>query len=90
MKLELLGLKWAMTEKFRDYLLGHRCIIYIDNNPLSHLDSAKLGAVEQYWPAQLASFNFELKYRPAKSNQNADALSRLHWPSPLEVVSFVS
>uniref|UniRef100_A0A3B5PZG8 Gypsy retrotransposon integrase-like protein 1 n=1 Tax=Xiphophorus maculatus TaxID=8083 RepID=A0A3B5PZG8_XIPMA len=90
MKLELLGLKWAMTEKFRDYLLGHRCIVYTDNNPLSHLDSAKLGAVEQRWAAQLASFNFELKYRPAKSNQNADALSRRPWPAPPEVTSLGS
>lgn len=26
MKLKFLALKWAMTEKFREYLLGHRCI----------------------------------------------------------------
>ncbi len=25
MKLEFLALKWAMTEKFRKYLLGQRC-----------------------------------------------------------------
>lgn len=86
MKLELLGLKWAMTEKFREYLLGHKCIVYTDNNPLSHLDSAKLGAVEQRWAAQLASFDFELKYRSGKSNQNADALSRQPRPSQPEVL----
>ncbi len=34
MKLEFLALKWAMTEKFRKYLLGHKCIVYTDNNPL--------------------------------------------------------
>lgn len=76
MKLELLGLKWAMTEKFREYLLGHRCIVYTDNNPLSHLLTAKLGAVEQRWAAQLASFDFEVRYRSGRSNRNADALSR--------------
>jgi len=27
MKLEFLALKWAMTEKFQEYLLGHRCIV---------------------------------------------------------------
>ncbi|TWW54009.1 Retrovirus-related Pol polyprotein from transposon opus [Takifugu flavidus] len=46
MKLEFLALKWAVTEKFREYLLGHKCIVYTDNNPLSHLQSAKLGAAE--------------------------------------------
>lgn len=76
MKLEFLGLKWAMTEKFREYLLGHKCVVFTDNNPLSHLSSAKLGATEQRWAAQLASFDFEIKYRSGKSNVNADALSR--------------
>lgn len=71
MKLEMLALKWAMTEKFREYLLGHKCIVFTDNNPLSHLNTAKLGAVEQRWAAQLASFDFELRYRPGKSNRNA-------------------
>lgn len=76
MKLEFLALKWAMTEKFREYLLGQKCIVFTDNNPLSHLASAKLGATEQRWAAQLAVFDFEIRYRPGKSNSNADALSR--------------
>lgn len=37
MKLEFLALKWAMSEIFCDYLLGHKCIVFTDNNPLSHL-----------------------------------------------------
>lgn len=76
MKLELLAVKWAVTEKFREYLLGNHFTIFTDNNPLSYLQTAKLGAVEQRWASQLASFNFTIKYRPGKSNQNADALSR--------------
>lgn len=76
MKLEFLALKWAMTEKFREYLLGHRCIVYTDNNPLSYLQSAKLGATEHRWAAQLAAFDFDIKYRSGRSNRNADALSR--------------
>ncbi|MGH0176852.1 UNVERIFIED_CONTAM: hypothetical protein FKN15_073716 [Acipenser sinensis] len=76
MKLELLALKWAMTEKFREYLLGQHCLVYTDNNPLSYLQTAKLGALEQRWVAQLASFSFEIKYRPGRLNGNADALSR--------------
>lgn len=76
MKLEFLALKWAMTEKFREYLLRHKCVVFTDNNPLSHLASAKLGATEQRWAAQLAVFDFEVRYRPGKSNGNAGALSR--------------
>ena len=75
-KLELLGLKWAVTEKFRGYLLGSKCEVMTDNNPLSHLQTAKLGAIEQRWAAELALFDLEIKYRPGKQNTNADALSR--------------
>ena len=45
-------------------------------NPLRHLHSAKLGATEQRWVAELTAYNFSVKYRPAKENRNADALSR--------------
>uniref|UniRef100_A0A8C5GH97 Gypsy retrotransposon integrase-like protein 1 n=1 Tax=Gouania willdenowi TaxID=441366 RepID=A0A8C5GH97_GOUWI len=79
MKLEFLALKWAMTEKFRDYLLGQKCTVWTDNNPLSHLETAKLGATEQRWAAQLASFEFTIRYRSGRTNGNADALSR--WPA---------
>lgn len=75
-KLELLALKWAITEKFKDYLTGATFTVYTDNNPVAHLQSARLGAVEQRWVAQLASFNFEVKYRAGRENVNADALSR--------------
>lgn len=78
MKLELVALKWAVTEKFREYLLGHRCTVFTDNNPLSHLSTAKLGATEQRWASELAAFDLTIKYRPGAQNANADALSRLH------------
>lgn len=76
MKLELLALKWAVAEKFRGYLLGSKFVVLTDNNPLCHLKTAKLGAVEQRWVAQLSVFEFEVKYRPGCSNAAADALSR--------------
>ncbi|KAK3560440.1 hypothetical protein QTP86_008445 [Hemibagrus guttatus] len=76
MKLELLALKWAVTEKFGSYLLGSKFTIITDNNPLCHLMTAKLGAIEQCWAAQLAVFDFEVKYHPGQCNTAADALSR--------------
>ena len=94
MKLEFLALKWAVTEKFRSYLLGAEFEVLTDNNPLSHLETAKLGAVEQRWASQLALFNFKIKYKPGKNNQSADALSRLplkpetpEWKSKTATVS---
>ena len=72
-KLELLALKWAVTEKFRSYLLGKEFVVYTDNNPLSHPQSAKLGAMEQRWATELALFSFKMKYRPGRANGNADA-----------------
>jgi hypothetical protein len=76
MKLELLALKWAVTETFREYLLGARFEVYTDNNSLCYLKSAKLGALEMKWAAQLAQFDFGMKYRSGKANGNADGLCR--------------
>ena len=42
MKLELLALKWAVTEKFHDYLLAAEFLVYTDNNPFSYIKTAKL------------------------------------------------
>jgi len=78
-----------VTEKCREYLLGHKCVVYTDNNPLRHLSSAKLGAMEQRLAAQLASFDFEIKYRSGRSNKNANALSRQHPLGPQEVKAMV-
>lgn len=82
-KLELLALKWAVTEKFKDYLYGAEFTVFTDNNPLVHLETAHLGAVEQRWMAQLANFKYTVKYRTGTQNRNADALSRLPSPSML-------
>lgn len=79
-KLELLAMKWAVSEKFKDYLWGAKVTVITDNSPLVHLQTAKLGSVEQRWVAQLANFDYTIQHRPGKDHTNADALSRL--PSP--------
>ena len=75
-KIELLALKWAVVEKFKGYLMGAKCTVFTDNNPLAHLQTAQLGATEQRWVAQLAPFQLDIRYRPGKLNRCADALSR--------------
>ena len=42
-KLELLALKWNVTEKFRDYLLGLKFTVCTDNNPLAYVHTSELG-----------------------------------------------
>lgn len=86
-KLELLALVWAVTDKFKHYLAATPFVAFTDNNPLSHLQTARLGAMEQRWASRLANYQFTLKYRSGKSNVNADALSRLTpaaVPDPVE------
>lgn len=65
-------------------------MVYSDNNLLSHLQTAKLAAIEQRWASQLAMFDFELKYRPGIVNRNANALSHQHNPSMLSVMTMTS
>ena len=36
-KLELLALKWAVCDKFRDYLIGSKFTVLTDNNPLTYV-----------------------------------------------------
>ena len=77
-KLEFLCLKWAITQKFSDYLYGNFFTVYTDNNPLTYvLSTARLDATGQRWVSELASYNFTIKYRSGRENRDADALSRL-------------
>ena len=76
-KLEFLALKWAISEKFHDYLYGSLFEVITDNNPLTYvLTTAKLDATGQRWIASLSGYNFSIKYRSGKKNADADGLSR--------------
>ena len=84
-KLEFLALKWAVCEKFHEYLYGTKPFeVFTDNNPLTYvLTSTKLDACGQRWVAKLANYNFSIKYRCGVSNTEADALSRIKWPEAI-------
>ena len=75
-KLELLALKWAIMEKFHDYLLGSKFHIYTDNSPLAYVRESKLGASQTQWLSKLALFDVTILYRTGRSNRATDALSR--------------
>lgn len=77
-KLECLALKWAVTDKFHDYLYGATFEVVTDNNPLTYVTTtAKLDATVQRWVASLANYNFTPRYRAGKNNADADGLSRI-------------
>ena len=81
--------KWSTTEKeayaivhaiktFYHYLYGSDFTIVTDHRPLEFLMSKKepTGRLAR-WSLFLQPFNLHIKYRPGKSNQNADCLSRI-------------
>ena len=76
-KREFLALKWAVTDKFKDYLFASKFTVITDNNPLTYvMKSAKLDATGYRWLASLSIFDFEIKYRRGVNHVDADALSR--------------
>ena len=66
--------------------------MYTDNYPLTYvLSTAKLDACSHRWVARLANYNFNIHYRPGKSNKDAYALSQIQCPDVLsdpDVVDF--
>lgn len=74
---ELLAIVWAVKQ-FRPYLWGRRFKIVTDHRPLRWLISLKdPGSRLTRWTIKLSEYDFEVIHRPGKSNQNADALSRI-------------
>ena len=70
-------MRWVVTQKFKDYLYGHKFTVLTDNNPLSYvLSMAKLDATGHPWLVELGSFDFSISYRAGNLNGDADALSR--------------
>ena len=79
-KLKFLALKWAVVEKFHEYLYGSTFDVYTDNNPLTYIPMmAKMDAASHQWVASLVNYNFYLYYWARKTNINTDALLRVSW-----------
>ena len=76
-ELEALGVVWAVKH-FRPYLYGHTCQLYTDHKALKSLmntphPSGKLAR----WGLAIQELNLHIHHRSGKTNQAADALSRL-------------
>ena len=87
-KLEFLALKWAITDKFHEYLYGAEFQVFTDNNPLIYiLTTAKLDATGHRWVAALSNYTFSISYKPGRNNTDADALSRIQRPEAVDISS---
>lgn len=85
---ELLAIIFGL-KRFRYYLLGRKFTLYTDHNPLQHISSLKdsYGRIGR-WTMYLQDYQFDVVYRPGRSNGNADALSRCPTLNTIFVDSF--
>ncbi|KAL4368203.1 hypothetical protein GQ457_05G027960 [Hibiscus cannabinus] len=71
---------FAITQavgKWRQYLVGRRFVILTDQRSLRELNQQTIQTPEQQrWLSKLMGYDFEIRYRPGKLNNVADALSR--------------
>ena len=77
-KLEFLALKWAITDKFHEYLYGIEFHMFTHNNSLTYiLTTAKVDATGHRWVAALSNYTFSMTYKPGKNSKDANALPRI-------------
>ncbi|RVW48758.1 Transposon Tf2-8 polyprotein [Vitis vinifera] len=76
-------------QTWRPYLLGRRFTIQTDQRSLKYLLEQRILTPEQQkWMSKLVGYDYEIVYKPGKTNQAADALSR-NMTSPCLNVFFV-
>jgi hypothetical protein len=66
-KREFLAFKWAVTDRFHEYLYDSKFEVKTNNNPLTYIfDKAKLDAVGHIWVASLSNYDINLTNRASK------------------------
>ena len=73
---EMLAIVKAL-EEWRVYLLGRPVVVHTDHCSLKYLPTQpQLTPRQAKWMDRIAPFQIDIKYKPGRSNQAADALSR--------------
>ena len=73
---ECLGLRYA-TLVFRPYLYGAKFRVMTDHQSLRYLKSMRTpNGRLQKWNMEMLDFDYEVEYKPGKTNSDADTLSR--------------
>ena len=79
-------------KKSHQYLFGCHFVIFTDHKPLSHLlDSSRASpqlasACIQRWALTLSAYSYTIEYKSGQLSCNADALSRLPFPTAPAIV----
>ena len=63
-------------KKFRQFLIGKHFTVYCDHKPLEWLSEQRNVAKLSRWALAIQEYDFTIRYRPGRTNSNADALSR--------------
>jgi hypothetical protein len=79
-KLEFLAMKWAIVDRFRDYLYyTPHFTVFSDNNPLCYvLTCPRLDATRLRWVSELADFKFSINYKPGPQTKMPMFLAECH------------
>ena len=92
-KLEFLALKWAVTQRFSDYLIygQHQFTVYTDNNPLTYiLTTAKLNAIslqiDQHGQRERGRANIKRKRENVRNWALRLAMPRGFWLSQVLLI----
>lgn len=72
---EALAIMWAIN-KFRPYLVGNKFTLITDHKPLIYIKNSKKNLKLINWSLELENYDYDVAYRPGKTNVVADALSR--------------
>lgn len=77
-KFEFLVLKWLVIEKFLDYLIRVKFVVFMGNNFLMYVFIiVKLDVIGYRWIVSLLFYNFSIMYKLGKMNIDVDLLFRL-------------
>lgn len=84
---ELLAIVWGI-EQFRPYVFGRHFVVYTDHKPLLWLWNIKNpNSRLMRWRIRLEQYNFDIRHTPGRSNQVADAFSRIDTQNQVSVIT---